>query len=193
MQPADELRRLIGHSDEAASAEQALTIMTFNVLARPYTKYNHKHHRNSEEIEDSSQTQQRYERAGTQILGNACDLVFLQECERAFFDPVWNVQADQLMQTYHVFLCTWDSNPGTAVLVKKNGRASVSTDPRIYIGGTNETGGTSKSATIVPVRVGAHQISAVSVHFTLDAEKRLHHANSIGKSLEGESLRGSVK
>merc|ERR1712146_652067 len=103
---------------------------TFNVLERPFTKYNRNFHRAQSKLEEESQTRKRYTLAGEEIAANGTDLVFLQECEAAFFDRDWNLASSKLLDKYHVFACRREDEdnveiPGTAVLVKKTGRASA--------------------------------------------------------------------
>lgn len=76
-----------------------------------------------------------------------------------------------------------ESGPGTAVLVKKAGTSVRVLDERpICVGGTSETGGRSKLATVVRVEAGAKRFAAVSAHFTWDgnAPQRLRHAELLG-------------
>ena len=70
--------------------------MTCNILGRPRTKYIQKFHRAYNEVEDASQTRSRYLLAVVQITSTAADLVLLQECKPAFFEPEWNLAAQKL-------------------------------------------------------------------------------------------------
>lgn len=167
-----------------------LTVMTWNVLAGPFTMHNSAHHRSPEKIETSHQTHARYSIAGKEIRNRAVDIVMLQECETPFFESKWNSAASDILKKYHIFQCqTSPEEPGTAILVKKYGWAKVAADKPMCIGGTKETGGTSKIATVLPVTVGSKEIQVVSTHFTWNgaAEQRIHHAALIGKSLPSDA------
>ena len=48
-----------------------------------------------------------------------------QECEAGFFDPAWNTAAERLLQRFSLYSSRHADNPGTAVLVKKDGAAKV--------------------------------------------------------------------
>lgn len=174
-----------------------VSMLTWNILARPYTKYNQKFHGNIEDpksqlnVEAVSQTKGRYELAGQQIVALAHDLVFLQECEAQFFEPEWNAAANDVLNMYSVFPCrSADTEPGTAVLVKKEGRAEALVQIPVCVGGIPETKGPSKISTIVPVQVGSKVINAISTHFTgggPNADKRLYHVNILGDRLKDRS------
>lgn len=174
------------YSVKPAETTGRFSVMTWNVLARPFTKYNQKFHRARQNIEEEVQTRTRYTMAGEHIANQSSDLVFLQECEGSFFDSHWNLAADKLLLEYSMFRCTQGDDPGTAVLVKKAGRATSAASSPICIGGSEETGGSSKFATLVPVKAGTKELLAVSVHFTWDgqAPKRQRHAELIGRELE---------
>lgn len=172
-----------------------VSVMTWNVLARPYTKYNSKFHCAHEAgttmpVEEPAQTRSRYAAAGHIIVNTSHDLVLLQECEADFFEPQWNSEAAKVLKKYHLFACRQQREPGTAVLVRKDGRATSQVDRPLCIGGTDETGGVSKVATIVPVRVGSTDVSVVSSHFGFDgmADKRLHHMQMLGGSLTNQTV-----
>ena len=79
--------------------------------------------------------------AGETIVGQGADLVLLQECEAALFEPEWNSAAANILKKYDVFPCCQGNKPGTAVLVKKGGCAVPQADTPICVGGTVETGG----------------------------------------------------
>eukprot|EP00930_Biecheleria_cincta_P035417 TRINITY_DN24360_c0_g1_i1.p1 TRINITY_DN24360_c0_g1~~TRINITY_DN24360_c0_g1_i1.p1 ORF type:complete len:321 (-),score=40.46 TRINITY_DN24360_c0_g1_i1:169-1131(-) len=179
------------------SADADLSVMTWNVLARPYTKYNAAFH-NAPQVsekkhnieEETSQTVDRYTMAGNQIVGHGSDIVFLQECEADFFNPAWNKAAKKLLEDYSVFPCRMNSNPGTAILVKKAGSAAAAVTKPVCIGGTKETGGPSKIATVLPVRYGSRTLKAVSGHFAFDGakEKRSFHFGLLEKELDTSSV-----
>ena len=169
----------------ARVAENELSLMTFNVLAREYTSHNQDAHCNCAILEDPSQTKRRYKLASKQILDSDNDLVFLQECSPQFFETDMNEFADQLLEAYELFICQRQNAPGTAILVNKHGRASPLRETHLCVGGGHEFGGISKIATLVTIRVGDREFTAVSTHFAYDANKakRLHHAQMMGASL----------
>lgn len=169
-----------------------VTMLSWNVLARPFTSYNQRFHRANGKVEEPSQTRERYTLAGEEIARRAADLVFLQEFEAGFLSPEWNLAAPKVTAGYEVFRCPQDleSGPGTAVLVKKAGTSVRVLDERpICVGGTSETGGRSKLATVVRVEAGAKRFAAVSAHFTWDgnAPQRLRHAELLGAAIGDSS------
>jgi hypothetical protein len=83
-----------------ADASPRLSMMTWNVLARPYTKHNWQHHRANTKVEEMHQTLSRYTYAGEEIMNQGLDLVFLQECEAEFTQPEWNLVASRLLSEY---------------------------------------------------------------------------------------------
>ena len=169
-----------------------LSMLTWNVLARQYTKYNSEFHRASGKLEETTQqTRARYTMAGEEIVRRGCDIVFLQECEARFLQPEWNWAASKLLSDYHMFRCSQTvEDPGTAVLVRKDGRAAPTVSTPVCVGGTKETGGVSKVATLVPVLAASRRFTAVSAHFAFDqkAKQRLHHADLIKDAVGNESL-----
>lgn len=171
----------------ARKPQDKVSVMTWNVLAGPFTKYNSAYHKaGAGEIEASSQTIARYSMAGKELTSRLTDIVFLQECETRFFEIEWNSASSDIFKEYHILQCqTSPEEPGTAVLVRKTGRARLAADKPICIGGTQETGGKSKIATVVPVTIGSKEIQVVSTHFTWDGatDLRLNHAALIGKGL----------
>lgn len=177
-------------SVNVSNDKAGVSLMTWNILARPYTKYNDKFHCAHDKVEEPAQTRSRYTLAGNLIVNRSADLVLLQECEAEFFEPKWNTAAEKIMQEYYLFACRHQQDPGTAVLVKKGGRATSQVERPICIGGTDETGGPSKIATIVPVRIASRDVSVVSSHFTFDGapEKRLHHMRILGEGLGKQSI-----
>jgi len=162
-----------------------LTVLSWNVLARPYTKYNRKFHRADSHIEEKSQTWQRYTLAGQEILSKNCDVVLLQEFEDLFVDAEWNSAANQLLGQYDLFRCNKQESPATAVMVRRGGRVTV-TGPHICVGGGREFGGASKVATVVPIMANNRSILAMSGHFVWDGEpeKRLHHLETLGQTIQ---------
>lgn len=177
-----------------ADASPRLTMMTWNVLARPYTKHNWQHHRANTKVEEMHQTLSRYTYAGEEIMNQGLDLVFLQECEAEFTQPEWNLVASRLLSEYEFFRCPQEPHegPGTAVLVRRGGRARPQVEPgrHLCVGGTTDTGGLSKRATIVPVTAGSHSLLAVSGHFAWDGEteKRLRHVEMVGEVVGDRSV-----
>ena len=168
-----------------------LSVMSWNVLARQYTRHNKQYHRAGPGVEDPLQTCRRYKIAGDEIINRNCDVVLLQECEAAFFRADWNLAARELLSKYTVFRCPHsEASPGTAVLVKRDGRAVAEASRPQCIGGIDEVGGPGKVATIVPMRAGSRSFVAISTHFTFsgNAEGRLHHANLIGEAVRGRSV-----
>eukprot|EP00928_Gymnodinium_smaydae_P078560 TRINITY_DN6266_c0_g1_i1.p1 TRINITY_DN6266_c0_g1~~TRINITY_DN6266_c0_g1_i1.p1 ORF type:complete len:351 (+),score=24.00 TRINITY_DN6266_c0_g1_i1:59-1111(+) len=179
-------------------AASNLQVMSWNILARPYTKYNFQHHRASgsdtNSVENKDQTVSRYTIAGEAILKQSCDIVLLQECEYEFTDEEWNNAAPRLLENYSFFRCPKDAEggPGTAVLVRQDGQAVQLVDPGDHtcIGGSDETGGGSKVATVVPVQVLSWEILAISGHFAFDglALKRLQHVEMISEYVGDKSI-----
>mmetsp|Transcript_74201 Transcript_74201/g.143637 ORF Transcript_74201/g.143637 Transcript_74201/m.143637 type:complete len:340 (+) Transcript_74201:57-1076(+) len=151
--------------DDSGHKDQSLRVITWNVLARPYTKYNSQQHRASAKLEDENQTKQRYTLAGEELVGRAADVVFLQECESDFFEPRWNLAASKLEEAYYTYRCNVGDSPGTAVLVKKTGQATCHAERPLCIGGTEETGGDSKVATLMQLMHGGKMLTAASIHF----------------------------
>lgn len=172
-------------------SEPKLSVMTFNVLARPYTKYNQKFHRAQTAVEDVLQTRTRYTLAAEEITSTGTDIVFLQECEAAFFERDWNHAAPKLLDRYYIFACRKSKDdveqPGTAVLVQKAGRATATASQPVCIGYSGGDGfDFSKVATIVPMQFGGKAFEAASTHFTWDgdAASREHHAKLVGDGLK---------
>ena len=177
---------------EPPSQHLELSVMSWNLLARQYTKHNRHYHLAGPDVEDPSQTRRRYTIAGDEIVNRNCDLVFLQECEAAFFIADWNLAATELNSKYMVFRCPQEpeTSPGTAVLVKRDGQAVAEASRPLCIGGISEVGGPGKVATVVPMRVASRSFVAVSTHFTFsgNAAGRRRHADLIGKEVRGRSV-----
>lgn len=162
----------------------ALSVLSWNILARPFTKHNKDWHRNAGKTEHPSQTCQRYTLAGEHIVQTGSDVVLLQECEAAFFDARWNSAAQSMLAAYDVFpVFGGGGAPGTAILVRKGGRVVAGAESPVCIGGGEDTGGSSKVAAILPVRIGSKSALVSSVHFTWDgmARQRQHHAKLVGE------------
>jgi len=174
------------------NSRQSLRVITWNVLARPYTKYNPQHHRASGKMEDENQTLQRYTLAGEELVGRAADIVLLQECESAFFEPRWNLAAEKLQEAYYSYRCSVGDSPGTAVLVKKTGQAKCQAERPICIGGKEETGGSSKVATLVQLMHAGKTLTAASIHLRGGTQadvlnSRRIHADLICNSLKPQA------
>jgi len=169
-----------------------LSVLSWNVLARPYTIYNSQAHRAATRVEDPTQTYARYTMAGKELLNRSADVVMLQECEAAFFDVAWNAAAENLMEKYFVMPCRIGDEPGTAVLVRKEGPATALDPKPICVGGDASTGGVSKVATVARLKVSGApaDVTVVSTHFMWDggAEKRAHHCHLVGKAIEGQDV-----
>mmetsp|Transcript_25004 Transcript_25004/g.58052 ORF Transcript_25004/g.58052 Transcript_25004/m.58052 type:complete len:347 (-) Transcript_25004:246-1286(-) len=165
-------------------SQQALTVMSWNILARPYTHHNWQHgvywsdwqDKDGRPRETHKQAQARYGLAIDGILEVGPDVVLLQECEEAFFDPSYNHGADQLLRTYDHFHCCLRARHampegGTAVLVKKHGQVETAREAKAWpVGGTRETGGCSKIATVLPAKFSGRDVLIVSAHFSGSGE-----------------------
>jgi len=161
-------------------------VLSWNLLARPYTKYNQRQHCSGEELESEEQTRSRYTLAGREIVAQGCDVVLLQECDPDFFEERWNAAALDVNREYTLYPCFVNMVPGTAVLVRKDGKAHANAKA-VCIGGTDSTGGWSKVATVLPVRsrAGLSDFVAVSAHMTWDGQKqkRQHHVDLVSEHL----------
>merc|ERR1719443_2904378 len=86
--PVNAFRQNRGFPARKLNDDSAVSVMTWNILARPYTKYNSKFHRNikgeQEELEALEQTKGRYRIAAEKIVELSRDLVFLQESDLDF-------------------------------------------------------------------------------------------------------------
>jgi len=74
-------RRYLGG---AFGGKRTFRVMTYNVLAREYTKYNKNHHM-QKDVESKEQTLSRYAKSTFTILSSRADLVSLQEATETFF------------------------------------------------------------------------------------------------------------
>ena len=156
-----------------------ISVLQWNVLARPYTKQNHEApkciqgHRNPDSVvETQAQTTARYGLATAAILAQKPDAVLLQELEAAFFKEEINRDAVQLLAQYDMHSTNVeDGTAGTAVLLRKGGGFEWTGVTR-RAGATEETGGTSKSATAALVSISCVDDPVgtscwlVSTHFT---------------------------
>lgn len=118
------------------------------------------------QCELQEQSRKRYSLVGRQLLEGYADVVLLQECEAAFFSASMNSEADKIAQQYHVFACNIDENPGTAVLVKRFGRAKPMCQKPLCVG--NEKGtylsASPYVATTVQLLVGSEPVTVASLH-----------------------------
>jgi len=115
------------------------------------------------DCELKEQTQKRYSMAGQHLLEHNVDVVLLQECEAAFFNPDMNSEASKINQRYHVLACHIGGNPGTAVLVKRDGQAKLmnpNQTPRCFLPGDFPT----NMSTVVQLMVGIYPVTFVCVH-----------------------------
>jgi len=177
----------------SGTTADGFTVLQWNILARPFTKYNDQARRpvkpNVEDpmyqghgnglseggLETLEQTSKRYALASRTLKAQAPDAVLLQECDPAFFDPAINHAAADIQQMFSVhssFGSDREASPGTAVLLKKpEAGGQLLKDPQFstkVIGGDKSTGGSSKSATMVPVILDGGNASdpiwLVSIH-----------------------------
>lgn len=178
--------------EDSGLADPALRIMTWNILARPYTKHNAAYHKagRGKSLETPEQTQARYTLAGEEILRTGCDIVLLQECEDAFFDAAWNDHADKIFEGYEIFHYLTPGCPGTAVLVRRDSNIMLhgSAADVLGVGGNEDTGGCSKMATIVPVTLSGKKIQIISAHFSWAEAARLHLMGLLEPHITGQSV-----
>jgi hypothetical protein len=167
------------------SIESRLKIVSWNLLAAPYTRHNTKQHRSGEHQESLAQTKARYCLAGTQLLEFGADALLLQECEKKFFDPVVNAAAEQLLAEFTVYGSFDHPNktgkkcdPGTAVLLRNN-RLAAAGPQVVVVGGGLGSGGASKTTTMVRVadKLTDRRFILASGHFAYDgkAHMRKYH------------------
>lgn len=175
------------------SESTTLSVITWNILAAPYTKYNWKFHRAGAamECELQQQTRTRYSMAGRHLIERSEDVVLLQECEAAFFSPDMNSEASKINQQYHVFACHIGENPGTAVLVKRDGRAKLMNPHQkpLCVGGGG--GCPTYVSTVVQLMVGIHPVTIASVHvpyWPVAKEEAIHNLNLLDGALTGRRL-----
>jgi Ser/Thr protein kinase RdoA (MazF antagonist)/endonuclease/exonuclease/phosphatase family metal-dependent hydrolase len=197
------MKYIVGWFDRERAALRC-RVMTYNVLARPYTKYNTAFHRNASPVETLEQTQARYRLATEEILREAPDAVCLQECEQEFVDPATdsNPAAASLLDAYQAVSCfgppspdTGLGTPGTVVLIRREahgGRLScvvtTGSEPAVFrVEGSSATGGTSKSAVGVLCQFAdATPLVVISLHATTtrSARARQHQMSLISSALE---------
>ncbi len=75
-------------------------VRSLNLLAREFTKHNHKHHGNSssDKFEARWQTQQRYLLSSAALLTSGADAICLQECAASFFEAELNPLGPKLLE-----------------------------------------------------------------------------------------------
>lgn len=155
----------------ASSQPTRFNVLSWNILARPFTYFNKEppgcvqgHHNPSADIESTAQTRARYGLVSDALLARRPDVVLLQECEKAFFEAELNPRAAEVNSAYELF-ATHEEGPGTAVLVLRGGQC-VATGVVTRVGATEDTGGTSKSVTLVQVAIGGRLLWLGSIHAT---------------------------
>ena len=116
------------HAHAPPASAASFSVLTWNVLARPYTKYNHKpptctqgHLNPAGVVETHWQTSARHALAADQIMTRMPDAVFLQEVEASFFTLAVNPKAGDLLGAYGIAHQTTTNGPGTAVLLRHGG------------------------------------------------------------------------
>ena len=165
-------------------ADQRVSVLSYNLLARPFTKYEKQHHRNpADKIETEAQTRERYSVSTKTIIAEKPHVVLLQECEPAYFNLESNKHADTLLAMYNLFPCFGRQpdggiSPSTAVLFLRDSAKALEVVPRC-VGGDEACGGTSKTCTVVDATIHQQVHRFASCHFTFDglAEKRRHHVD----------------
>ena len=177
------------------NSSQSISMLTWNVLARDYTKYNKElpgcvqgHHNPEGRLETVEQTRARHKLAVTAIIERAPDAVLLQELSADFFDTEFNPFAAILQDHFVLVKATNDAGPGTGVLLRKSGPLRPA-GLTLSVGGSEETGGTSKSASGVLVRLDdqpERPIWLISIHLTpykYSPEKVCVHLAQLGDAL----------
>jgi endonuclease/exonuclease/phosphatase family metal-dependent hydrolase len=166
-------------------------IMQYNILARDYTHYFHTRDYNLHgfidpirsgqgkySMESEQQTRERYSHVVTSIIGEAPDVVCLQEVDGSFFDASpgsLSPRAADLSELYFHFHENSKCNPvGAAVLVRKAGGFQLSQEAVIKIPGSKLSGGGSKSAVAVPLQSSSSDLSVwvVSAHLAYSPQPR---------------------
>lgn len=172
------------------------TVLQWNVLARPYTKYNWgggrpaphdsvQGHCNTDPTESPAQTAARYALSIAGLLEQAPDAAMLQEVEPAYFDPSVNPSAEALLARYVPYRCFGGAaadQPGVVVLLRKGGAVCKAPGIELVkVPGNGSTGGPSKGSILVPVTSAAGGGGVVwigSVHLTppkFNFDKARHH------------------
>ena len=176
MRPVAFLTWLLGLalSEECSNCEEALAVMSFNVLARRYTRHNSAFHQAGVGgVESRGQTAARHAKAAEQIWAAAPEAVLLQECGPDF------LEAAQLAK-YRAFRCGAEG-PGAAVLLREGWGFDAGLT---CLGGTEAAGGSSKSAAVVQVQLPGARLALVSVHFSHEPLPRQHLADLVSRHLQ---------
>jgi len=158
------------------NGDLSFTVLSWNILAREFTMFNRKppgcvqgHLNPDNELETESQTAARYSLAAEALIARKADAVLLQECSKSFFDALVNPLASSLLEHYAIAHATNEKGPGTVVLLLKAG-SLTSTGEVFTSGGSEITGGTSKSASGVKVTPRGGDVEQnlwlVSLHLT---------------------------
>ena len=182
-------------AEEVGEQPPPFTVLQWNVLARPYTKYNWgggrpaphdsvQGHCNAEAMESPAQTAARYALSVAELLEQAPDAAMLQEVEPAYFDPSVNPSAEVLLESYVPYRCFGGfaaDQPGVAVLLRKGGALRKAPEMELArIPGDGCTGGPSKGSVLVPVQsvAGGGVVWIGSIHLTppkFNIDKARHH------------------
>lgn len=209
--------------DREAAAPRA-RVTTFNLLARAFTHWNSAAHKCTSAaselvLESLDQTRARYRLATEAILMERADCVCLQECEEAFLDPERGVNpaASELMEAYCVagaqFGPPFESDEGwaawvgygggsggTAVLVRRashGGRLRrAAGGDLVSVPGSDDTGGSSKSAVAVPLEFASGEALVVaSLHAAFGDGDRSRDERQVllDRLQEGLSAAGHAK
>ena len=184
---------LAPHCPEGKTGACVFRWLVWNVLAREFTYHNQEHHLSGSRLENTRQTRARYGKVMSKIKNANADLICLQECGKSFLEFEFNPGVDWLRETYDVYLCAVEDQPGAAILVRKMGQVvSLSEDGATAVGGRKDTGGPSKIAAVLPVKVDGREIWVVSLHLTIDwefPERRLQHLDLLAGILEQKPYR----
>jgi endonuclease/exonuclease/phosphatase family metal-dependent hydrolase len=166
---------------------QIIKVLCWNVLASEFTFYQSQQHGNGyRKVESVAQTCARYHISYEHILNSDAHIVFLQEVSPHFFNteissPFRNQLIPQLHSKYYIFTTDNGKSPGTAVLVHQK-LAKYKHELQYYsIEGTKETGGESKSSTLVGIPMKFGKLWSISCHFTWDGspELRTNHLKKL--------------
>ena len=184
-------------------------ISTYNILARGNTHYNWRSHRNipdtpkggdkqlfdfnrndtikqwkkaikkNTRLETEEQTNNRYTLVADDIIESESDIVCLQECDPAFFDPKYNKNANALLDLYErkdqleAIRPEKKSGGGPSILFKKINNFKQVWDDKVIFTKYDEFGGSSKGAVILPVLDKKNNsIWVVSGHFAGEGKHR---------------------
>jgi len=169
-------------SPDQKSKQQLLSVMQWNVLARPYTKYMTSLHRSGCTVETLEQTHARYTSASATILERMPDIVCLQEVEENFFEADWNTHASVLLENYNTYKKILQGSGGTTVLVSKSCPFQVCGETKV--GGERATGGSSKSTVCVRLKnSGGDAVVVLSSHLSFKPAQRQEHMEHLQTAL----------